>query len=182
MKVETILAISTLTLIGLTVLVAVFQAREMARQSRRLAESNHAIVYQHCVGLMIEIDRYFVDSPELRPYFYGNRRLPTRGVERERALALAEWFADFADDFMVQRQSIPNRWIDVWSAYFADIIETSPALRTYWRAARHWYASDLNPIFDPACANHADADNVGGRRRRATATARPNAGSRRVGP
>jgi len=47
--------------------------------------------------LAMGIDRLFVDSPELRPYFYDGEPIPDTDPERGRVISAAELIVDLAD-------------------------------------------------------------------------------------
>jgi hypothetical protein len=127
-----------------TMVVFMFQARYMARSTR-------ASVYQAIADQMMSIDRLFIDHPELRPYFYGKKAAPSRGLNHERVAAATELFVDFMDNVVVQTPHIPEYLSGTWTRYFRDVAASSPSIREFWRTKREWYGISLQRVLDPAC-------------------------------
>jgi hypothetical protein len=131
-------------ILAVTLLVFITQARSMTRSTR-------ASVYQTVAQQMMSIDQLFVERPELRPYFYGNKPPPTEEIERERVAAFAELFVDFMDNLVGQTPHIPEHLGESWRAYFRAVASTSPAIREFWRAHRDWYEEHMWQVLDSAC-------------------------------
>jgi hypothetical protein len=107
-----------------------------------LKAATFASVYQGIAGQMHDLDRLFVERPDLRPHFYGKKDLPDDERERDRVLATAELIVDFADNFVAQSPLLPSQYTRAYSDYFRDLNRTSPAIRHFWAECGKWYCDD----------------------------------------
>ncbi|MGD9879994.1 MAG: hypothetical protein AB7F22_16900 [Reyranella sp.] len=58
-----------------------------------------------------ELNRLFVEHPEMRPYFYAREPLPDDELKRNRILAVADVYLDFIDNYYSQASHLD------WSHY-----------------------------------------------------------------
>lgn len=140
----------TAALVATGSLVALWrQTRENASQARMASCATQASAYHNLAQSMMEIDHIFFDNPELRPFFYGNSFPPEDDRVSARVRILAEMIVDFMDNAMVQGSLMEGyEWAE-WETYFRDMFCTSPAIRDFWRAHRHWYSDLLGDVLDP---------------------------------
>ena len=83
-------------------------------QSRTVARDG---IYAKASDWTFDLDKVFVQYPELRPYFYANKDIDEKDPVYPRALAVAEYTADTMDSVLAQKgfvQQYPgfNVWID----------------------------------------------------------------------
>lgn len=80
----------------------------------------------------MEIDRFFADRPELRPYFYANRPVPRRRRdERARLLSAAAMLVDDFEGVWTQRSRLPRPVFRQRAEGFSRMVAASPVLREY---------------------------------------------------
>jgi hypothetical protein len=53
----------------------IFSLALLIRQVNQQTVATRATIYQNITSTMLEIDRYFVDNPNYRPYFYANAEI-----------------------------------------------------------------------------------------------------------
>lgn len=129
-----------------------------------LRKATFASVYQGIAGQMHEIDKLFVEKPELRPYFYGDTPLPEDCNERQRVLATAELIIDFADNLVAQRPFLPRKYERGYDDYLRELYGSSLAMQRFWSdCGKRWYKSEeLNNLFRdppaPTTSGSASAD------------------------
>jgi hypothetical protein len=103
-----------------------------SRQSRILQgqlelESNEAAKALHTqcaandlalMGHVMALDRLFIDSPELRPYFHEQVPVPDAEPARSRVLATAEMIIDLADAIasMIRHEQLTAEATAAWAA------------------------------------------------------------------
>ena len=116
---------------------------------RGARNASFATVYQGLASQMHDIDKFFVQNPELRGHFYSNAQLPAAEPELGRVLAIAEMIVDFADNFAAQSRSLEG-YQQGWAEYFQFVYTQSPALRVYWKDNAAWYHDDLKKMFGEA--------------------------------
>jgi hypothetical protein len=142
---------STADKIQTAILVANFGMLLALGVSVRVATTaSFATVYQGLADQMHDINKFFVENPETRRYFYAGKSPPTDELELDRLEAIAEMIVDFADNFTAQRRSLPDRYESGWTEYFQSLFKTSFVLQKYWRENAVWYGEDLKKIFDDA--------------------------------
>jgi len=129
-----------LVIVSLVLLIR--QTRELTKQNETAAKSVAAAVYQNVSDLMIQIDRVFLEYPELRPYFDDGAALPNDVKTRSQVIAVAEMLADFRDNVMAQSRAVPTyRW-GMWKRYFDELEKRSPAFKEYLEKNDGIYSHD----------------------------------------
>jgi hypothetical protein len=93
-----------------------------------------------------ELDIFFVDRPELRPYFYEGKPMPTDERERASVDATSEMLADLAESAIACGPGLGPLAVD-WNKYFAFIYRNSPALRDYWQRYGGFYPEPVWSAF-----------------------------------
>jgi len=141
--IQTIVAVIGLAIVPLTLGFIAVQTRIAARATR-------AQVFQNIASGMIEIDRYFVDHPEYKPYFGGDKDIDESDPEHSRVLAIAEWIMDWMDNSCDQGGYISPEPRSSWYCYFRDLMSSSPIMRRFWEENRAWYSEPLRRVLDEA--------------------------------
>lgn len=130
------------TVFGLPVLV--LSVLLLAWQTVSAARATRASLYQNIATLMIEIDRFFIERPELRPYFYESADVadgaPDCGVVTSTAEMLADFFENVLDQVPALRE---EDTLKLWESYMGDVLGSSPALRRHILAHPSWYSKEL---------------------------------------
>jgi len=116
------------------------QTKEMARQTKLSVQATRSSVYQSVSSTMIEIDRFFVEHPHLRPYFYHGKELALDDPHHNEVGAAAEMMMDFVDSVFMLAPNMPDYpWEKTWYRYFRDQFESSPVLLQYLKDRASWY-------------------------------------------
>lgn len=118
------------------------------RQSREQTIATRAMIHQNLTTTMIDIDKFFIEHPELKPYFYNNADIAEHDPDYARVQSTAEMFLDFADFVLMHKPEMKNYPWDEWEDYFLEIYAHSPMTRRFWGGKRDWYKSTLTPLFD----------------------------------
>ena len=127
----------------------VFSLALLIRQVDQQTVTTRATIYQNITSMMLEIDRYFVDNPNFKPYFYENAAITDKDPEYARVLTIAEMFIDFMDFVLTHKPDMPKYPWDEWAAYFKQVYDHSPALRKFYADHLDWY-DDLTWVFQPS--------------------------------
>lgn len=79
---------------------------------------------------LAELNRLFVEHPEMRPYFYAREPLPDDAIKRNRVLAVADVYLDFIDNYYSQASHLD--WTHYnrggWDAFIRGSFERSRVL------------------------------------------------------
>jgi len=99
----------------------------------------------------MEVDRVFINRPELREYFYEGSPTPSTEPERARVLAVADLIMDVADSVASARRHghMLDEDYQAWRNALHTYYEYSPAMRDLWPRTGPCYGpgtSDL--LFD----------------------------------
>lgn len=122
-----------------------WQATLLRAQVKHLNEVNAATFYHSVSKATTEFDRTFVTYPELRAFFYANKRSDDP-MQQQQLLALAATLADAAEICVAAEDFMPHLRGD-WDDYFGHVYRNSPALRQYWAELGHLYPADVERAF-----------------------------------
>jgi hypothetical protein len=118
------------------------------QQSRLGTKGTRANVYNSINMEMMEIDRYFVEHPDLKPYFYECKDVAETDPIYPRVASMAEWMIDFMDNVLVLSRSMPEfPWKDSWFKYFEDLFNNSVVMCRFWRQRETWYAGAMRKYY-----------------------------------
>jgi hypothetical protein len=139
---------------GLSALVTITSLALVATQTMDLRRSVQRDTYQKAYQTVFDLDRLFLDHPELKPYFYSGQTLDakTDPVLRARVESTAEWISDFFDNLFYNVKLGPNEDWSAWESYIEETFRRSPALRDYVQAHRGWYSDELGEALDRVSA------------------------------
>jgi len=80
----------------------------------------------------IDLDKAFLDKPELRPYFYENAAFTTNDTNYEEVMAMSEYMLDTLDSFVNHRFVTEKKPVQQsWKNWMFFCFSNSPALRYY---------------------------------------------------
>jgi hypothetical protein len=80
--------------------VAIWQGYLLRKALHHSRRSTDADLHFRVHSVMQELDKFFIDRPELRPYFYENKRLPRRKRDLDQLDSTAEMIADIAESIV----------------------------------------------------------------------------------
>ena len=110
-------------------------------QTRNLRRSIQSSTYQNVYQTMIDVDRFFAENPNLKPYFYGGKQVDTKEqVNRERLFSIAEMLADYFDNVYHQEACMPPQTFAGFSKFMRDTYQNSPVLREFLSERKDWYS------------------------------------------
>ena len=73
----------------------------------------------------------FVERPELRPYFYSNRPIPTKDPLRSQVLAATELVLDQLESIVMSHGDMDATTLETWAKYMNGIYLTSPTIQEF---------------------------------------------------
>lgn len=113
---------------------------QLRSQQKTLASQTQWRVYDSGLKTL----SMFVDSPKLRPYFYGNKDdsgvtetvpLPDDPIERHQVMAAAEVLADHWEATVLSEEDLAAAQVvnSMWARYMQDVYQRSPSLQYFLR-------------------------------------------------
>ncbi len=129
-------------LVGLvfSVILLSFQTRAVARQTKISNSIAAMSAIRDSTTDLREIYSFFIDRPELRPYFYGAKPCPQWGRTRARVLTIAEMLADALESGHLATQLAPaSESHDDWIDYCKSMLRTGPAFADLVRRYPAWW-------------------------------------------
>lgn len=150
----------TIGVIG--VLLLVWQLRQSNMQLNQAEQAIRSDTIGQIYNHMVEVDRLFVDHPELKPYFYEGKRIgdpnplledPVKGLARHHAQvdATAELIADFFSEALQGVVFLPEDTYEGWCAYIKYVYKQSPPLQELYQQRIDWYRNEVaGQLFEKA--------------------------------
>ena len=123
----TAIVTSIYTIITFTTLILIW--RQLLLLNKNTISSSYHYIYDK----MIDIDKFFIEHPDLKLYFYSNKsHLSIKNkIEKEKILSIAEMMVDFFDCVYYQKDVMRKETFDAKAAYIGDIYNKSPIIREY---------------------------------------------------
>jgi hypothetical protein len=119
------------------------QINLLTKQLEDVKTSIQSSTYQNVYQQMIEIDRYFIENPELKAYFYSTEmkvEIPEDALQREKRFSIAEMLVDFFDSVYYQKKSMPPKTFSRFNQYMKDMYQNSVVLKKFLTDERKdWY-------------------------------------------
>jgi hypothetical protein len=133
---------SVVAIFGLPVLIlTLFMIWRQAKYAHHAAMSQ---VYQNTADSFASVQRYFLDHPECRQYFYNGKFIDSSDPEYARVVALAELWLHAVHNLTVHRRYMVEYPWHVWEQSLRDVYSRSPILQHFLQEHRHWYTSDVH--------------------------------------
>lgn len=133
------------------------QTRETAKQAEASVEATRASVYLTLETMMIEIDRFLLERPDLRRHLYGAAGNGPDDLRDQQVQAVSEMFIDLVDCVVQNQRHLPGEVRASWKVYFEEIMMHSEALQEFWSRHREWYDSAVHDLLGPAFARATSA-------------------------
>lgn len=151
--------INGLAFVGVIVSLLLLRSQGLAQRDATLV-----VGYQNMTAQMADMDRFFLENPALRPYFFNGEELPSASDDRARVLAVAEMYVNLMDNVLTQLPTLSQGGIAAdWEAYFGDVYRSSPAIRLFWdEHGPAWFASSpLMKLFPTPARRWEDSGTAG---------------------
>ena len=101
----------------------------------------------------MDLDKVFIDAPELLPYFDDGTQIGPEHPLHRKATAVASFMIDLFDLLWAQSDHIPElkrggpSW-DAWEGFVAGSFKDSPILRERWDETKQNYSTDFQEFID----------------------------------
>lgn len=145
----------------ISVLLAIAETRRSRKQSEDLEAHLQREAEFRVYGYMLDVDRFFFENPDVRPYVYSGRPLPEEfhrgGKEYERLMAVAEMVVDLFDCIFTQTDDMSEDFKESWCDYLATIGSRSDLLRYFVTQHAEWYEPPFLALFGIEAAADKDA-------------------------
>jgi hypothetical protein len=143
----------TLITMAISVLILWLQLRDIDKTLESQNSLLESQAYNYIESGLLELDKIFIEKSEYRPYFFENCSLPSKEVERQRVLAIADMKLDYMDSFYSQESRINwNRYTrSGWDEYFRDSFRRSIVLRQAFCNYQEQYGLELRAFASGTC-------------------------------
>jgi hypothetical protein len=125
------------------------QARTSSRQLLVSAEQqliSELANYHNLYLMWFNVDRVFVEYPDLRPFFYGRRDADESGVTddiRKKLDAVSHMMLDCFDDVYHHLEHLPASTRNPWDIFMQDMYRHTPYLKGFLKNNEQWYSPDF---------------------------------------
>jgi hypothetical protein len=134
---QSVVAIVGLPILTLTLLM-------IWRQAKYAHHTAMSQVYQNTAAGFATVQRYFMDHPEYRPYFYDGKSVDVVDPEYERVSAIAEFVLHAVHNLTIHRRYMKEYPWDVWERSLRDIYNNSPILQKFLQEHFDWYTAEVH--------------------------------------
>lgn len=158
------MAQSMVAIIGLPVLILTMVM--IWRQAQYAHYTAMSQVYQNTADGFATVQKYFVDYPEYRQYFYDGKRIEASDPEYARVSSIAEFWLHAAHNLTIHRRYMGEYPWHVWEGSLRDVYIRSPILQHFLHEHPHWYTNEVHRILTGHVPPRAldQFPNAGGRR------------------
>ncbi len=123
----------------LALLALVFSVISGVLALRNSHDNTRYTAYDRATDLFLEIDRAFLNCPEIRVHFYDNVAVTDDPVLRGKVHAQAELMLDAFDWILRRRRRVSKFDMGGWQAYMLDSLASSQVLLEYHHSRPHWH-------------------------------------------
>lgn len=150
--------ITIAAILALTLIAVLWYAWQARRQAEELRKGLRSSVYASSITHTLMVDQTFVNSPELRPYFYDGQDITVADPNYLRAVAVAELLLDHFQSVLAYMEDFPKEWWprEGWAEYIKDSFANSPLLCTYLESVKHWYSDELTAVWEEGQKRRAE--------------------------
>ena len=112
-------------------------------QVRDVSRGIAGSTYQNIYDQMMEIDRFFIEHPELKPYFYPDARGKKIEVNSDQLHSTVEMLVDYFDNVYHQQNSMPPHTFWGFSQFMRRVYQHSDVMQIFVREREEWYPADF---------------------------------------
>jgi hypothetical protein len=136
---QSVVAIIGLPILTLTLLM-------IWRQAQYAHHTAMSQVYQNTANDFATLQRYFMDNPQYRSYFYNGKTIDAFDAEYARVSAIAEFLLHPVHNMTIHRRYMQEYPWHVWERFLRDIYNKSPILHNFLHEHPDWYIDDVHRI------------------------------------
>jgi hypothetical protein len=103
-------------------------------------------VYQNTANDCATVQKYFIEKPEYRLYFYEGKSVDASDPEYVRVSAIAEFFLNAVHNLTIHCRYMQEYPWHVWERSLRDIHNKSPILQKFLREHPNWYTEEVHRI------------------------------------
>lgn len=147
----------------ITVRLLLRQTREMATQTKHVAESLRIDASTSVASQVFAVDHIFIECPELRPYFYSDKEIDVDNPMYNQAAAVAELLLDSFEAILLQMDKFPYVVVcsrKTWEEYVIDSFAASPLLRKRLLQDPNWWPEEILKMEQQGEARRQSKDNT----------------------
>ena len=111
-------------------------------------------VYQNTANDFATVQKYFMENPEYRLYFYEGKGLDVSDPEYLRVSAIAEFFLHAVHNLTIHRRYMQEYPWHVWERSLRDIYNKSPILQQFLHEHPDWYTDEVHRILTGRSSTH----------------------------
>jgi len=122
-----------------------------------IAKTHHNAIKSSMLSLMVDLDKVYLEHPELVPYFYGGLDIATNHPDYRQAYATAVMVLDVMDIGKLQSTQFKEFWThpETWEEWIQDQFADSPIVCRVFAERRNWYGSEMTTMYDEGIQRRA---------------------------
>lgn len=122
-------------------------------QAQEVRESIDASTYNTITTQLLEINKVFVEHPEMQKYIYGEADVRKGESDYDRAYAVGDLVLNFFDNYIALELHLvsTNYELEAWHLYISDTFSSSPIICKILFEAKDEYGEELVKMATKAC-------------------------------
>lgn len=139
------------------------QLQLQTEEQVRSTNAQHAALDMRLLERMLDIDRFFIEHPDLRGFIHGGWEIPETQPLRGQVEGCAEMIIDFADLVASagRHGQISTTDYESWADFLQWYYSQSPVIRKLWRQFGAMYPPGTRELLVPATLRGASAEEDG---------------------
>lgn len=140
-----------LSLAGIVVALAalggtLWQGYLLRKQLSQTEQISRSQFYYDIASRFVELNKIFIDRPELWKYFHASCAVPTDEAGRATVNAVSAMIANLADVCYTNDRILSDLSSD-WDRYFRHIYSNSPSFRKFWSENGRFWPDRISQSF-----------------------------------
>ena len=131
-----------------TLIVAVVGLSATYWQLVKVKESGWSAVHSTLCDQSFELIKLCMERPSLYDYFYHGKIMTDEETDKVRVYLVSEAFANFMEQLILQKGSLPEAQWKVWERFVKSTLESSSIVGDFILDHNGWYSEDLVKVVD----------------------------------
>ena len=125
------------------------QLEEQSAATEAQSQATQSSTYQGLLDKQLEVDKIFIDNPDLRPYIFDKMKINKSNKYYNKILSITEYQLDFFQMVWSQKSFIPelkspnSEYWQAWKKYFQSTIKNNSLLCDRLKQDQAFYSSDF---------------------------------------
>jgi len=117
---------------------------QLNQVEKSLRSSTRSSIY----SLAASLKQTMINNPELRPYFYDEKKISEGDPNFDKVMLTADLFCLYLEKIATQGEGLSSINNKAWCNYIKGVYKTCPAIRSHLIDRESWYSDELWAIIN----------------------------------